>query len=50
MIQIKCPDYILVVPKENDVPEVMASCEKQDLEELKGLKQDGMFIFRRVGR
>lgn len=47
---IKYPDYILVLPKENGVPEVMASCDKEDLDELKDLKQDGMFIFKRVGK
>jgi len=46
----KCPDYILVVPKENGIPEVMASCEKQDFDKLKDMKIEGMFIFRRVGR
>jgi hypothetical protein len=46
----ECPDYIMVVPKENDVPEIMGSCDKEDLEEFKSLKREKMFIFKRVGK
>jgi hypothetical protein len=47
---IECPDYILVIPKENGVPEIIGSCDKEDLEEFKSLKHKGIFIFRRVGK
>ena len=46
----KTPYYILVLQKENSVPEIMASCDEEDLEELKDLKREGMFIFKRFGK
>ena len=44
------PDYILLIPKENAVPEIQASADKEELDELKGLKVDGMYIYKLVGR
>jgi hypothetical protein len=44
------PDYILAMPKEDDVPEVQASCDAQDIDDLKLIKQKGWFIYKRIGR
>jgi hypothetical protein len=44
------PDYILAIPREGEVPEVMASCDKEDLEELKDLKLRGWYLYKRIGR
>ena len=44
----KPPDYILAKPSENDVPMVMASCDKQDVDELKDLRIEGMYIYKLV--
>ena len=46
----KPPDYILVIPVENEIPEVMACCDKQDFDELKGLKEKGMYIYKLVNK
>jgi hypothetical protein len=45
------PDYILTMPREDDdVPEVQASCDASNLDDLKLLKQKGMYIYKRIGR
>lgn len=46
----KPPDYILAIPVEDDVPQVQASCDKEDLDELKTLKVNGMYIYKRIGK
>lgn len=45
----KAPDYILVRPRKNDVPEIQASCDAEDLDDLKQMKADGMCIYKRIG-
>ena len=47
---IKPPDYILAIPVENKIPEVMACCDKQDFDELKGLREKGMYIYKLVNK
>jgi hypothetical protein len=44
------PDYVLVIPRENEVPEIVASCDKENIDELKELKVKGMHIYKLVGR
>lgn len=44
------PDYILVIPKDDAIPEVMASCDKEDIDDLKEMKVEGMFIYKLVGK
>lgn len=44
------PDYILAMPVEDSVPEVQASCDKEDLDDLKLLKVKGMYIYKLIGR
>lgn len=44
------PDYILAKPVEDDVPEIQASCDKENLDDLKDLKVKGMYIYKLVGR
>lgn len=43
------PDYILAMPVEDSVPEVQASCDKEDLDDLKLLKVKGMYIYKLIG-
>jgi hypothetical protein len=43
----KPPYYILATPRERDVPEIIASADRQDL--LKELKISGEYIYRLTG-
>jgi hypothetical protein len=45
---IQPPDYILVTPQDDEVPEMVASSE--DIDDLKEIKQKGMYIYKLVGR
>jgi len=42
------PDYILAKPNEEDVPLIMASCDKQDIDKMKELCIPGMYIYKLV--
>ena len=46
---IKPPDYILAIALENEVPEIVGSCDKEDLDDLKELKEKGMHIYKLIG-
>lgn len=46
----KAPDYILAKHIVDEVPEVMASCDEDALDDLKELKVKGMYIYKRMGR
>jgi hypothetical protein len=46
---LKPPHYILAMPKNNEVPEIVASCEKEDVEELKELRLSGQYIYKLLG-
>lgn len=45
--KIKPPYYILATPRERDVPEIIASADKQDL--LKEIKISGEYIYSLTG-
>jgi hypothetical protein len=44
------PDYILARPREKDVPFVVASCDKENIDDLKELRQKGEYIYKLMGR
>jgi hypothetical protein len=44
------PDYLLAKPIVGEVPEIQASCDKEDLDDLKEMKQKGWRIYKLVGR
>ncbi len=44
----KPPDYILAIPINGEVPEIQASCDSEDLDELKELKEKGMYLYKLV--
>lgn len=50
MTDLKPPDYILAMPQENEVPEILASGDKENLEELKELVRKGEYLYKLVGR
>jgi hypothetical protein len=45
---VRPPDYILAMPEEEEVPIIMGSCDKCDLEELKEFRRRGMYIYKLV--
>jgi hypothetical protein len=44
------PDYILAMPRENDVPEIRASCDKENIDELKEMRSSSTYIYKLVWR
>jgi hypothetical protein len=38
---MKVPDYVLALPKLDDVPDIVASCDKEDIDELKEIAFKG---------
>lgn len=50
MQAIRPPDYILAIPREREIPEIVASCDSENLPELKEIKQKGQYIYKRIGR
>jgi hypothetical protein len=44
------PDYILVTPQDKEVPRIEASCDREDIDDLKEIKAPGMYIYKLVGR
>lgn len=44
------PDYILAKPQEDTVPIMLGSCDKENYEDLKEIKQKGEYIYKLTGR
>jgi len=44
------PEYILAQPHAGRVPEILASCDAEDIDDLRLMKQDGQYIYHLVKR
>ena len=42
------PEYILVTPQISDVPRIEASCDSQDIDDLKQIQLKGQSIYKLV--
>ena len=40
------PDYILAKPRENDVPEILGSCDRLDVQDLRKFQEPGEYIYK----
>lgn len=47
---IDVPDYILCWPQKDDVPIMLASCDKEDIDDLIPMKHEGQYIYKLVVR